>query len=244
MSFHSYHWRDQPLTTLREAQAAEALRDGLASAADWKCLLRSEDPVANGVALDQFHRRQALGRHGAASPAADPVTVLAVARRLLDAPAVPGSVPDASHASALLALMNDADATDAGRITRVLNGEPSAATREAATLAARACLESGLDDGLIRALGVVALDAAAELETRRNAITAMADAWSPTVEALACGVLARAPFKVAVEAAWILAHNAPDRYREDIAARMAEWPADSHLLDDVREALAPEENAS
>jgi hypothetical protein len=178
MTFDSYYWHDSLVGT----PELERARQQLAAERDRKAfelLLRSGDPVAVGIALDQYHHADASTRHGTVSPFEEyREEVVARAREILrgaPSPESGGTEAGANHASALGALMNLAAPEDATLIVGALEQTRTSNLRLAAAYAGSTALESSTtpDERLIAALEQLAFDEAAELDERRAAVSAL-----------------------------------------------------------------------
>jgi len=157
MTFDSYHWHDSRTGT----PELERARNQLATKQDraaFELLLRSDDPVGIGVALDQFHYADASTRHGTSNPFEEyHDEVVARARKVLRAApsaATNGTEEGANHASALGALMNLAEQEDTALIVGALEQARTSNVRLAAVYAGSTVLENSSppDENLIAAI--------------------------------------------------------------------------------------------
>ncbi len=245
-SFDSFYWRDArtgspELERARERVAAE--RDQAA----FELLLRSDDPVAIGIALDQYACADARTRHGTANPfAAYRDEVIARAREILrDPPSASslGAEPGASHTSALGALLNVAEPEDAVLIVRALEQASTSNLRFEAARAASAALEKSdaPDERLIEALARIVLDESADLDERRAAVSALGRARSATATDALLRALRAADVGLQASAALRLLDRDPEAHRARVEELARSWPEDPpYPAGDVLELLAGE----
>lgn len=211
-------------------------------------LLRREDAAARGVALEFFDRARALSRFGTASPL-EPhrAEALAVARRMLQRPPRPGDAvafEGADHASALLALKNDAGPEDAEAVTAVLRRRPhgellSGALGVAGTVLGRS---EAPDARLVALAGELALDRALDRDERLTALGTLSRASSDAATALLVRATDEDDPRLQQEAAWRLSIG--ERFyahRSLLESLDASWPDEERgfAADEVREALDP-----
>ncbi|MBG0856537.1 hypothetical protein I2W78_32940 [Streptomyces spinoverrucosus] len=180
MGFDSYHWQEYSIPDPQLAEHREKLASGMGGPDDFLALLHSGDPVAVGVALDQYKQAEALTRFGGSHPYGEQDSaVREVARRVLAEPPYPideedGDEPGLNHASALLVLAHLAAADDCDRIAGIVRTRPSPSVMNAAgQAAARALMASeSLSENLVEALGAVLLDESGGTRDRLDALGA------------------------------------------------------------------------
>lgn len=243
MTFDSYYWRgarpaDPALELARERVAA--VKDPEA----FSRLLHSRDPVAVGIALDQYHRAEAETRHGTAHPfTAFTDEVAARAREILRGlPShVEGADEGAGHASALGALMNLTEPEDASLIADTFVWARTANLRFAAALAAGGALEGAEtpDARLIAALVRLVLDEASSLDERQAALAALGRGRSAaTIEALVRATQVT-NLGLQASAALHLLELDPVNHRAHVEEVVASWPAEPpYPANEVLELLA------
>jgi hypothetical protein len=244
MTFDSYYWHEADVASVELGRARARLAEAGDPAA-FALLLGSTDPVAVGVALDQYHRSEAFTRHGTANAFADYADdVVARAREILRGPPSGpecGAEPGANHASALGALMNLAEPDDAGLIADALNRTRTANLQFAASLAAGAALEKSVSPhhGLIAGLEQVVLDMDAVLDARSGALAAL----GRSLCARATQALMRATnvpnIRLQATAALHLLDRDPEAHRSHVLELTLTWPDDPpYPAPDVLELLS------
>jgi hypothetical protein len=204
MTFDSYHWGLSRVATPELEAARKQVAAGDREA--FALLLRSDDPVAVGIALDQFHYADVAMRHGTSPFEGYSAEVLARARAVLrgaPSPAAPGVEEGANHASALLALMNLAEPEDQALIAGALERTRTTNLRLAGAYASATAFEKTAvpDERLIAALERLVRDEAAGLDERQTALA----------------TLGRAPADIAVPAL-LRALAQPERSLQAVAA--------------------------
>jgi hypothetical protein len=230
MTFDSYHWYNSRTATpqLEAARKAVATGDRMA----FELLLRSGDPVAVGIAFDQFHYADAATRHGTSSPfEAYSHDVVAQARAVLQAEPSPRCVeaePGANHASALLALMNLAEPEDAPLIARALEKTHTANLRVAAAYAGSTALEKSSlpDERLIAELDRLAHDDSAGLDERQTALSALGRTPAKSAADALLRALALPEISLQAIGALHLLDRDPG-YRDRIVEVARTWPEDA-----------------
>jgi hypothetical protein len=244
MTFDSYYWRDARAASPELERARERLAADRDRAA-FALLLRSGDPVAVGIALDQYHYAEASSRHGTANAFAEHTEEVASrAREILhDPPSGPdrGAEPGANHASALGALMNLAGPEDAALIADVLDRTRTTNLRFAASLAAGTALERSVspDARLLTALEELALDHAAELDERLAALSALGRSQSVAASNALLRATRVSDVGLQATASLHLLDRDPRAYRDRIAELALAWPEDPpYPAGDVLELLA------
>jgi hypothetical protein len=245
MTFDSYHWHGARTGT----PALERARERLASSHDraaFELLLRSGDPVAAGIALDQYSYADASTRHGTDNPYAGfSDEVFARAREILRGPPSPASLgaePGANHASALGALLNAAEPEDSELIVCALEQASTVNLRFAAAFTAGTALEKSPspDERLVAALAGILLDeTTVDLDSRRAAVSALGGARS----AAATDALLRATrvsdISLQASAALHLLDRDLHAHRAHVEALARSWPEDPpYPAGDVFELLA------
>ncbi|MFJ9413589.1 hypothetical protein ACIRPT_05410 [Streptomyces sp. NPDC101227] len=245
LEFTSWHWRadfDDPelrdaYRAMKPPSTAEEFHRGFLT------LLRSDDTVARGIALDFYDRAEMTERYVGGNALEDHAEeVFAVARQLLRDPPRPRderTIEGANHASALGALLRGGlEDGDAPAIAAVLERMPDGWLRENALEAARDILEDQeTPDDRLAAL----VARSEECGERLEAVTALRD--TPGAEATAVLVRATgdAEWRVRQEAAAALASGMRFYAHRPLLARLVEaWSRDerSTAADEVREALA------
>lgn len=246
MTFDSYYWGDARVAGAELERARQRLAAAGERAA-FAVLLRSGDPVAVGVALDQYHHAEALTRHGGASPFEEHTDeVVARAREALRGPPSGpelGAEPGANHASALGALMNLAGPEDAALIADALARTRTGNLRFAASLAAGTALERSPspDERLVAALEEIALNAAAHRDERSGAVSALGCARSAAATAALLRVTLVPEVGLQASAALHLLDRDLRAHRAHVEALVRAWPEDPpYPAGDVLELLASE----
>ncbi|MBP2049848.1 hypothetical protein J2Z21_002784 [Streptomyces griseochromogenes] len=248
--FQSWYWNcdfdDAELQAAFDATDAVTTPDEFQRA--FLVLLRSKDTVARGTALDYFDRAAATSRFGEANPF-EPhrEEVLATAREMLRRPPRPGddiAFEGADHASALLALKNDAGPEDAEVVLTVLRRRPDGALLYNALGTAGTALANSEppDPRLVALIGEMAFDHSLDIDDRREALRALRGATGAEATALLVRATGEDDYRFQQEAAQALSigqrfygHRA---LLEDLDAS---WPYDerSFAASEVREALGP-----
>ncbi|MEU8822877.1 hypothetical protein [Streptomyces sp. NPDC048636] len=190
--FDSYYWHtefDDP-----ELRAAYASFTTATTQEEFEraflVLLRSEDTVARGTALDFFDRAETTGRFGEPNPfAAHEREVIAVARELLRQPPRPEddhTYEGANHASALLALRHDAGPEDTETLLRVLERAPEGSVLENALMVAHTIFEDAPEPEprLVALVSGLAFNRTLEQGYREEALRTLRYARSAEVDAL------------------------------------------------------------
>ncbi|GAA4630558.1 hypothetical protein GCM10023196_056380 [Actinoallomurus vinaceus] len=212
-------------------------------------LLRSEDTVARGIALDFFDRAHATNRFGEDNPF-EPYReeVVATARAMLRRPPRPGddvAFEGADHASALLVLgKNGAGPEDAESVIAVLRRRPDGALRENALSAADSILSGSEapDPRLVALIGEVAFDRSLDIRDRLRALGALREVPGDEVTALLVRATGEDDHRVQQEAAWGLSIGRRFYAHRALLERLdASWPDDERRYEanEVRRALAP-----
>ena len=229
MTFDSYYWH----RAQTGASEFERARERLAAGSDrvaFELLLRSGDPVAIGIALDQYDYAEASTRHGTANPFVGyRDEVIACARGILRGPPSPASLgaePGANHASALGVLMNVAEPEDAALIVPGLDPTCTANLRLAAARAAKHALErsSAPDQRLVDALSQILFDDAADLDERRAALSALGCAKSAAATDALLRATRDADLSLQARAALHLLDRDPRAHRARVEALVLAWP--------------------
>lgn len=248
--FQSWYWNcdfdDAELQAAFDATDAATTPDEFQRA--FLALLRSEDTVARGTALDFFDRAAATSRFGEANPF-EPYReeVLAVAREMLRRPPRPGddiAFEGADHASALLALKNDADPEDAEAVLAVLRRRPDGELLYNALGTAGTVLASSeaLDPRLVALIGEMAFDRSLDIDDRREALSALRGAAGEEVTALLVRATGEDDYRFQQEAAWALSIGERFYAHRALLERLdASWPDGERGFEasEVREALGP-----
>ncbi|MEU6575097.1 hypothetical protein [Streptomyces sp. NPDC046805] len=228
MGFDSYHWREYSLPDPQLAEHRARLASGRGGPDDFLALLHGGDPVAVGVAFDQYKEEEALTRFGGSHPYGEHGdAVRDMARQVLAQPPHPAEEEDAddaglNHASALLVLAHLATGDDSDRIADILRSRPSSAVMGAVGRAAACALmeSSDLNDNLVDALSEVLLDEARGMRERLGA-------FSYVKGERVAGVLARAAHtadeKVQAEAVVILATHHLTTHGNVVEEVTASW---------------------
>lgn len=243
MKFDSYHWYNSRCATPQLEAARKTVATGDRNA--FQLLLRSDDPVSIGIALDQYHHADAATRHGTSSPFDEySDEVIALARAVLKAepsPPKPEAEQAANHASALLVLMNHAAPEDAASIARALEKTHTTNLQIAAAYAASSALEGSPapDERLIIQLEKLAFDETAGLEARRTALSALGQARTPSATNALCRALTLSDAGLQATAALHLLERENGVYRDRIAQAAQAWPDDApYPAYEVLDALA------
>ncbi|TDC62168.1 hypothetical protein [Streptomyces hainanensis] len=227
--FHSIHWKDVGLHDPELRKAHEELRFPLS---DEECLrafatlLRSEDPVAVGIALDHYESSDGLRRVLEDEERADACLpeVLDRAREVLRRPMSPAEVSALNMIGARHAEPGDADL-----LLDVLARTDSDRVRHEAIWMARGLLDEAgsRDERLVAALGGLILDPSS-FGTKETAIRILADCLGADADGVLLGALREGEPKVQATAAYYLLRTGGlDRHRallEEVADSWAEWP--------------------
>ncbi|MFI1393602.1 hypothetical protein [Streptomyces sp. NPDC020681] len=254
MSFDSYHWQEAQIDDAELARARSRLASGEGDGNNFLALLRSDNIVAVGVALDHYHHAETLTRFGDDNPF-DPYSeeVLVKVRSILNSPITlkseTGAYEDgANHSSALLVMTILADPDDSDDRMAIASAVEKASTRaslEAATEAAGVMLSDAdtVDQNLLNAVAEIILDESRDVWDRVRGIVALGN----VTDRRAGDVLAKAAHqknqKLQLEAAIILASRHMSTHRKVIEEITASWPEDadypeSLVLDALRASKA------
>ncbi|TDD91464.1 hypothetical protein [Actinomadura rubrisoli] len=248
--FQSWYWNCD--FDDAELQAAFDATDVAANPDDFQraflVLLRSDDTAARGTALDFYDRAAASSRHGEENPF-EPyrAEVLEAAREMLRHPPRPGDAiafEGADHASALLALKNDAGPEDAEAVLAVLRRRPDGELLYNALRAASTALANSEtpDPRLVALIGEMAFDHALDIDERREALSALRGAPGDEVTALLVRATGEDDRRFQQEAAWALSIGERFYAHRALLERLdASWPDDERVFmaTEVRAALAP-----
>lgn len=210
-------------------------------------LLRSGDTVARGTALDFFDRAAATSRFGETSPfEVHSEEVFAVAREMLREPPRPAdehTFEGANHASALLALKNDAGPEDADAVAAVLERKPDGELRQNALLAAGMALADSPTphSRLVALVGATMFDRSLDRDERLDALHALREAPGSEVTALLVRATSDDDPRIQQEAAWALASG--ERFyvhRALVEHLVGAWSGDdrSYVVEGIEAALA------
>ena len=248
--FESWYWNcefdDAELQAAFDATGAATTPDEFQQA--FLVLLRSEDTVARGIALDFFDRAAAISQFGEANPF-EPYRkeVLAVAREMLRRPPRPGddvAFDGADHASALLALKNDAGPEDAEAVLAVLRRRPCGellynALDTACIVLARSEVP---DPRLTPLIGGMAFDRSLDMDARHAALGTLRHANGEEATALLVRATGEDDYRFQQEAASALSIGERFYAHRALLEQLdASWPDDerSFEAEEVREALDP-----
>ncbi len=236
--FHSLYWTGARWDDAELGRAHQELRfpsgdaDGYHRA--FRTLLRSEHPMATGIALDHFASyegvREVLDPDEAEAYGPE---VLGLARETLrQPPSPPGLSPHhgagANHLSALNTIgAHDAEASDAGPISDLLETAASEMVRHKALWVAYGAFKKAKSPDP-RLLGIVhdlvsgpALSGHEEL-----ALHVLGDTLGPEANPFLIRALASDDVSVQVEAAWQLSHpRRIEGHRELLTGVAGSWPA-------------------
>ncbi|NBE56357.1 hypothetical protein GUY60_33990 [Streptomyces sp. YC537] len=246
--FRSWYWSgdfDDP--EAREALAAHAVAGTPEEfRRAFLVLLRSTDVAARGTALDLYDRAGATSRFGEESPY-EPYReeVLATARELLAGPPRPGDArafEGADHASALLALKNDAGPQDAEAVRAVLLRRPDGDLLDNALGVTRSALAGpGTPDAqLVALVGELVFDTSLDVDERGMAVGALRQAGGAEATALLVRATGVDDVHLQQEAAWGLTFGSRFYAHRPLLERLdAEWPEAERRFEagEVRSAL-------
>lgn len=248
--FQSWYWNcdfdDAELQAAFDATDAATTPDEFQRA--FLVLLRSEDTVARGTALDFFDRAAATSRFGEANPFEPYRTeVLAVAREMVRHPPRPGddiAFEGANHASALLALKNDAGPEETEAILAVLRRRPDDELLFNALYTAKTALANSEtpDPRLVALIGEMAFDRSLDIDDRRQALSALRQATGAEATELLVRATGEDDYRFQQEAAWALSIGERFYSHRTLLERLdASWPDDerSFAANEVHEALGP-----
>jgi hypothetical protein len=209
-------------------------------------LLRSDDIVARGIALDFFDRATAVSRFGEPNPF-EPYRdeVLTTAREMLGRPPRPGddvAFEGANHASALLALKNDAGTEDVELVLAVLRRRPDGVLLNDALDTAKTVLRRSEipDPHLIALIGEMVFDQTLDIDVRREACDALRDAAGDEATALLARATGEDDYGLQQKAAWALSIGKRFYTHRVLLERLdASWPEDERSFEatQVHEAL-------
>jgi HEAT repeat protein len=211
-------------------------------------LLRSNDTVARGTALDFFDRAQATSRFGEENPfEAHRQEVVAVARELLRQPPRPADVyakfEGANHASALLTLKNDTSPEDTDAVVRILERRPEGELRFNALMVAGNILEKSptSDPRLVALIAEIAFERSLDVSERVEALHELLAAPGDEVTALLERAAEDDEWRIQQEAAWALSLGRRFYTHRPLLERLAgTWSDDERSFGsgEVRDALA------
>lgn len=228
--FSSWYWTcdfaDPELRDAYEATGTATTPEELEQA--FLVLLRNDDTVARGTALDFFDRAEALTRFGEANPfAGHTAEVFAVARELLRQPPRPADEyadEGANHASALRALKSAAGPEDADAVAEVLARHPDGSLLENALTAAGTILENSAapDPRLFESLTGLATDRSLPIDEREHALVALRELPGPAVTAILVRAIEDGEWQIQHEAAWGLFSHGRFYAHRALLTRLAE----------------------
>ncbi|WP_327327447.1 hypothetical protein OG735_36705 [Streptomyces sp. NBC_01210] len=235
--FESWYWNcefdDPELTAAYDATGTATTPEEFEQA--FLVLLRSNDTVARGTALDFYDRAGATSRFGEESPFdAHTDEVLAVARELLRQPPRPEdeyTFEGANHASALLGLKNAAGPQDTdaivGILERFLERTPDTNLHDNALVVAGVVLKSSAvpDPRLVELVGGLVFDRSSDCDDRLAALGALREAPGAEVTALLVRATGEDEWKIRQEAAWALTVGGRFyAHRELLEGLIETWP--------------------
>ncbi|MFF5126103.1 hypothetical protein ACFY41_04085 [Streptomyces syringium] len=198
-------------------------------------LLHSDHTAAIGVALDYYHSYESMYRHGIENPFEPYDTeVLDRARRLLQqTPTIASHQPEAkedgaNHASALAAMMNLAENSDADLIASVLRRATTSEVKRGAALAAAGILEDADTPPLqlVDSLRSLVLNDHNSYYERSAAISALSESDSDAAYSVILQVTRLSAIELQAQAAIALVERDFSGYREEIERAIAHWPQD------------------
>lgn len=250
--FDSYHWQNAVLDDPDLQAARNRLGrspGGEEGVRSFLTLLRSSEEAARGIALDYYHYAASQERYGSPNPFSGfRSEVLEAARNILRAPARParesgGDFDGAEHASALVALANEATEQDSGLVVDALRKASSFDTVSAALQAAGRIMRwsDPPPDNLVSSILLIVHDEDLDLDERLEALQALARGKTPeTLRELARVAEFRDPV-LQVTATHALAFHDLETYRSFVEERFASWPDDSpYPASEVRDLLSSE----
>lgn len=228
MGFRGYYWE-----TLDDA-ALEAARERVASGdvAAFTLLLRSTSMAARGIALENVRWAEAQTRWGVDNPfLKNAKEVLIAARVMLAGPALElgeqsASFRGANHASALAALMNLAEPSDAEAVARAIEGNDSVEVWQNAEILLSRLEADPPNATLVRLFSARVDDIGRPAEERSSALRRLSEFAPKAAVARALGLLDHPLLEVKVTAAWVLAMEAFEANRQRIAGAVSLWPDD------------------
>ncbi|MFD5897905.1 hypothetical protein [Streptomyces sp. NPDC060366] len=221
--FHSIYWEDTEPDDPALRKAHDELRFPLSDEGCLRAfatLLRSEDPVAVGIALDHYESSEGLRHVLEDEERADAYLpeVLARAREVLRRPMSP------AEASALNMIGSlHAEPGDAGLLRGVLTRTDSDAVRNEAVWAARGVLDKAevKDEGLVAALGDLIFDASGTTET---AIRVLADSLGADADDILLRALRECEPEVQAYASYyLIGTGGLDRHRAVLEEVAESW---------------------
>ncbi|GAB3158824.1 hypothetical protein GCM10027258_70890 [Amycolatopsis stemonae] len=236
MTFDTYHWQGVHLgdAPLDEARAElESSRDPETVSRAFLTLLRSDRTAAIGVALDHYDYAEMSSRHGTGNPYSPFAgEVLDKARQLLRQAPLPADESGideagANHASALGAMLNLAEETDAEPVASALAGATGVSVREAGLSAACTVMERSTTPNpvLAETLTGIVHDAGRPGKERAAALDALAGSAADQITEVLLRALEIDDLDVQVSAAFNLAHLDSTRFHPLLERLVATWPA-------------------
>lgn len=247
MTFTSYYWHTAQLGSkvLNDARAILVGDDRAQAPTALATLLKSDRLAARGIALDHYHHAEATSRFGVDNPfGRQRDLVVREARSMLDDPPIiagteGAEIDGANHASALGALINLADDTDAGRVADAMLGAPNMTVLELALECAGTVLDQSHDPALVAATREVVLTETVAAAARGNALHVLAIADPDDARRLATELLRQNDIRLQAEASWLLVAQDLTRYRDLVGEVVAGWPSDApYPAFEVRQLLA------
>ena len=230
-SFHSTYWKDTELQDPELRKAHDELRFPLSDEGclqAFTTLLRSDKPVAVGIALDHYESSEGLRRvlEDADRLEAYLPEVLARAREVLRRPMSPAEVSALNMIGA-----RHAEPGDAGLLLDVLTRTDSDIVRKEAVWMAYGVLDEAevKDERLVAALGEVILDPSVGFYgTKESAVRVLADSLGADADDLLLRAVREGEPKVQAHAAYYLVKTGGvDRHRavlEEVAEGWGDRP--------------------
>ncbi|TCO51019.1 hypothetical protein EV646_1011 [Kribbella antiqua] len=233
---HSWSWEGTELPTAELREAHRELRSPTTEATHrqaFRTMLRSESPVAVGIALEHMHHVDGLTRFGM-DDTEHHQEALAVARDVLRQPSSPadlspGTGAGANHAGALGIVAELGEPEDAPAIVAGLKSV-FRVVRECGLEAATDCLQRWEvpDETIIAALEDLIFDSSADLVLRTDAVVALFAVETPQVTAVLLRAARCSELPIQVEGANGLSiQSGADDHRDLLREVVRSWPEDA-----------------
>ena len=231
MTFRTYFWDNIKLETPKLRRARHSLlysKDTpTVKQKAFFTLLNSDSIPAQCICFDRYNRGEANSRWGISNPFYDlSYTIRTKALKILKSmPVSAPEFPEASHASALLALMNLATPDDAEIICEVLVASGDLNVLTNGTLVVRNLWDTNNPPNEKQAgiLHRLMFDDTITASVRADYVAQMNAAWGPLLEQLLLKALKLRELEISTAAAYSLCFTDIGLYFQDIRTATANW---------------------